>query len=44
MKFTEFNLPEQVFRGIEDAGFTDCTPIQEQTLPLAFSGKDVAGQ
>jgi ATP-dependent RNA helicase RhlB len=44
MKFTEFNLPEQVFRGIDEAGFTDCTPIQEQTLPLAISGKDVAGQ
>jgi ATP-dependent RNA helicase RhlB len=44
MKFTEFNLPEQVFRGIAEAGFTDCTPIQEKTLPIAISGKDVAGQ
>ena len=44
MKFTEFNLPETVFRGIDEAGFTDCTPIQEKTLPLALSGKDVAGQ
>jgi ATP-dependent RNA helicase RhlB len=44
MKFTEFELSEQVLRGIEDAGFTDCTPIQEKTLPLALSGKDVAGQ
>jgi ATP-dependent RNA helicase RhlB len=44
MKFTEFELPEQILRGIEEAGFTDCTPIQEKTLPIALSGKDVAGQ
>jgi len=44
MKFTELSLPEEVMRGIADAGFTDCTPIQEKTLPLALAGKDVAGQ
>ena len=27
-----------------EAGFTQCTPIQAQTLPLSLSGKDVAGQ
>ena len=30
--------------GIREAGFTHCTPIQAQTLPIALSGKDVAGQ
>ncbi|MDD2318435.1 MAG: DEAD/DEAH box helicase [Geobacteraceae bacterium] len=44
MKFTELDLPEVVMRGIADAGFTECTPIQEKTLPLALTGKDVAGQ
>ncbi len=44
MKFTELDLPAPVLQGIEEAGFTDCTPIQEKTLPLALSGKDVAGQ
>jgi len=44
MKFSDLNLPEEVQRGIADTGFTDCTPIQEKTLPLALSGKDVAGQ
>ncbi len=44
MKFTELDLPPEVLRGIDDAGFADCTPIQEKTLPLALSGKDVAGQ
>ncbi len=31
-------------RGIEAAGFTTCTPIQEKTLPRALAGHDVAGQ
>jgi ATP-dependent RNA helicase RhlB len=31
-------------QGITDAGFTDCTPIQAQTLPIALKGQDVAGQ
>ena len=30
--------------GIRDAGFTVCTPIQGQTLPIALAGRDVAGQ
>jgi ATP-dependent RNA helicase RhlB len=30
--------------GIRDAGFTECTPIQAQTLPIALQGHDVAGQ
>ena len=31
-------------QGIRDAGFTYCTPIQAQTLPIALAGRDVAGQ
>ncbi len=30
--------------GIREAGFISCTPIQAQTLPLALTGRDVAGQ
>lgn len=44
MKFEELSLPEQLVKGIRDIGFTECTPIQEQTLPLSLAGKDVAGQ
>ena len=42
--FTAFDLPERVRAGLNHAGFTRCTPIQEQTLPLALAGRDVAGQ
>ena len=44
MLFESLALPEQLQRGVRAAGFTHCTPIQAQTLPLALSGKDVAGQ
>ena len=42
--FTSLPVPEKLQAGIDDAGFRRCTPIQEQTLPLALAGRDVAGQ
>ena len=42
--FEDFDLPDELFRGLQDAGFQFCTPIQAQTLPLALEGRDVAGQ
>jgi len=44
MKFTELNIPAPVMRGIEAVGFTDLTPVQEESIPLALAGKDVAAQ
>ncbi len=43
-RFESFNLVPQLLQGIEAAGFSKCTPIQAQTLPLALQGFDVAGQ
>jgi len=42
--FDSLGLAPPVLQGIRDAGFTHCTPIQAQTLPIALPGKDVAGQ
>ncbi|MEW5803656.1 MAG: DEAD/DEAH box helicase [bacterium] len=44
MDFLSLTLPEAVLKGIESAGFSRCTQIQEATIPLALEGKDVAGQ
>jgi ATP-dependent RNA helicase RhlB len=44
LAFQSLPLPDVVQQGIRAAGFTTCTPIQEQALPLALEGKDVAGQ
>ncbi len=43
-RFEEFSLHENLLRGLSDAGFVQCTPIQAMTLPLTLMGKDVAGQ
>ena len=44
MKFTELDLPAEVLRGIEAVGFADLTPVQEESIPLALAGHDVAAQ
>jgi Superfamily II DNA and RNA helicases len=42
--FSSFALQPALLAGLEEAGFTRCTPIQALTLPVALSGGDVAGQ
>ncbi len=43
-KFSGLPLHPLIQQGLVDAGFNQCTPIQAETLPLALSGRDVAGQ
>jgi ATP-dependent RNA helicase RhlB len=42
--FRDLGLDARLVQGVETAGFSFCTPIQAQTLPLGLSGKDVLGQ
>ncbi|MCF7221641.1 ATP-dependent RNA helicase RhlB [Marilutibacter chinensis] len=42
--FESFGLHPDLLAGLEGAGFTRCTPIQAMTLPIALTGRDVAGQ
>jgi ATP-dependent RNA helicase RhlB len=44
VRFDSLNLPDKLQAGVDKAGFEFCTPIQAETLPLALSGHDVAGQ
>ncbi len=44
IRFESFDLPPKVLTGLSDAGFTYCTPIQAQILPVSLNGQDVAGQ
>ncbi len=44
MKFTELDLPSELMRGVEKVGFVDLTPVQEESIPLALQGSDVAAQ
>lgn len=44
IRFDSFPFSEAIMRGIRDAGFEYCTPIQAKTLPIALDGRDIAGQ
>jgi ATP-dependent RNA helicase RhlB len=44
MKFTELDLPSEIMRGLEQVGFVDLTPVQEESIPLALQGRDIAAQ
>lgn len=44
IRFKDFDLDPDLAKGIEEAGFEFCTPIQAQSIPIALTGKDVAGE
>jgi len=44
MKFSELNLDEKILKGIEKAGFVNCTDVQGETLTHSLFGKDVLVQ
>src|SRR3990172_6800054 len=43
MKFSEFNLDARLTAGIQRAGYSQPTPIQEQAIPVALHGDDIIG-
>ncbi len=44
MEFSALPLSEQVLKGVEAAGFSECTEVQEKVLPVSLTGKDVMVQ
>lgn len=42
--FASLGLTPALLRGLDEAGYTHCTPIQAATLPYALAKRDVAGQ
>ena len=42
--FKDFDLAPELVKGLDEAGYKRCTPIQDKSIPLAIAGKDVAGQ
>ena len=44
MKFTDFELSDELQKTIAESGFTEPTPIQAQTIPHVLAGKDIIGQ
>jgi ATP-dependent RNA helicase RhlB len=41
MEFNELNLNSDLARGIAEAGYLTCMPVQEQVLGRAFGGQDL---
>lgn len=43
-RFHDFNFESSIMRGVYEAGFQYCTPIQAESLPYALDGDDVIGK
>src|ERR1043165_9419285 len=43
MSFRALNLSPKVLQAIQDAGYTEPTPIQVAAVPLILAGNDVIG-
>ncbi len=43
MTFKELELVEPILKALEAKGYTQPTPIQEQSIPILLSGKDLLG-
>lgn len=43
-RIADLGLNEKVVEAAHNAGFQFCTPIQEKTIPIALSGRDIAGE
>ena len=41
MHFDELNLEDELLDALWDMHFDECTPVQEQTIPVIMEGKDV---
>ncbi|MFV2059422.1 MAG: ATP-dependent RNA helicase RhlB [Gammaproteobacteria bacterium] len=43
-KFSDFELAPEILEGLKQAGYLNCTPIQEKSLPYALKGQNITGQ
>ena len=43
LQFADFKLNKQLLLAVAEAGFTQPTPVQQQTIPLLLAGHDVLG-
>lgn len=41
MKFTDFNLSDELIAGLNDLQFKEPTPVQEQAIPIVTEGRDL---
>src|SRR5215216_2838035 len=41
--FSDLGLRPELLKAVQEAGYTSPTPIQQQAIPLALSGRDLIG-
>lgn len=44
MKYQEAKIDSRILRAVEEMGFEEMTPIQEEAIPVLLEGRDVIGQ
>ena len=44
MKFTDFNLKDTIQAAVNEAGFTEPSPVQKDAIPLILDGHDMIAQ
>jgi len=44
MNFNDLNLYPDLWKGVEEAGYVSCMPVQAQVFPHAFAGEDIYAQ
>ncbi|NLC34786.1 MAG: DEAD/DEAH box helicase, partial [Erysipelothrix sp.] len=44
MTFNDLNLKEPLLRAVNEMGFEQPSPIQEEAIPALLQGRDVLGQ
>ncbi|NOZ90186.1 MAG: DEAD/DEAH box helicase [Epsilonproteobacteria bacterium] len=44
MTFKEFNFKDTLNQAISDAGFTEPSPVQKESIPIILAGHDMIGQ
>ena len=43
MKFSDLALNPTLLQAIDDAGYTETTPIQAEAIPAILTGRDILG-
>ena len=44
MKFSDLNLKTELIETLDELGFEEPTPIQQQAIPFVLQGRDLVGQ
>ena len=44
MLFNQLGLTAELLRAVDEKGYQEATPIQQQSIPLILEGRDVSGR